>query len=214
MCFEDGGRGHNPLEAEKSTETDSPLGASERSQPSWPLDFTAQWNLTDIWLLTSTSKVLREPRSMLFQDTILWSFVIETTGNTHLLPTPPFLFLLRLGFPGGSDCKGSACSAGDLGSILGSGRFLKKGMATHSSNLAWRIPWTEEPGKLQLTGSERVRHDWTTNIITLHCAIALACQDFYFLVFLLPLEYKLTMAKIWVCFVHSSIQVPRPASRT
>ena len=34
MCFEDGGRGHNPLEAEKSTETDSPLGASERSQPS------------------------------------------------------------------------------------------------------------------------------------------------------------------------------------
>ena len=90
----------------------------------------------------------------------------------------------RLGFPGNSVSKESACSAGDLGSILGSGRFLKKGMATHSSNLAWRIPWTEEPGKLQLTGSERVRHDWTTNIITLHCAIALACQDFYFLVFL------------------------------
>ena len=64
----------------------------------------------------------------------------------------------------GSVGKGSACNAGDLGSILGSGRFLKKEMATHSSNLAWRISWTEEPGKLQLMGSERIRHDcdWTT----------------------------------------------------
>ena len=36
---------------------------------------------------------------------------------------------------------------------------LEKGMATHSSILAWRIPWTEEPGGLQSTGSERVRHN-------------------------------------------------------
>ena len=36
---------------------------------------------------------------------------------------------------------------------------LEKGMATHSSILAWRIPWTEEPGGLQSTGSQRVRHD-------------------------------------------------------
>ena len=36
---------------------------------------------------------------------------------------------------------------------------LKKEMATHSSILAWRIPWTEEPGRLQSTGSQRVRHD-------------------------------------------------------
>ena len=35
---------------------------------------------------------------------------------------------------------------------------LQKGMATHSSILAWRIPWTEEPGGLQSTGSQRVRH--------------------------------------------------------
>ena len=37
--------------------------------------------------------------------------------------------------------------------------LLEKGMATHSSILAWRIPWTEEPGGLQFTGSQRVRHD-------------------------------------------------------
>ena len=36
---------------------------------------------------------------------------------------------------------------------------LEKGMATHSSIHAWRIPWTEEPGGLQSTGSQRVRHD-------------------------------------------------------
>ena len=43
---------------------------------------------------------------------------------------------------------------------------LEKGMATHSSILAWRIPWTEEPGGLQSMGSQRVRHDWATNLYT------------------------------------------------
>ena len=36
---------------------------------------------------------------------------------------------------------------------------LQEGMATHFSNLAWRIPWTEEPGGLQSKGSQRVGHD-------------------------------------------------------
>ena len=39
----------------------------------------------------------------------------------------------------------------------------EKGMATHSSILAWRIPWTEESGSQQSTGSQRVKHDWVTN---------------------------------------------------
>ena len=42
---------------------------------------------------------------------------------------------------------------------LGHADPLEKGMATHSSNLAWRILWTEEPGGLQSTGSQRVGHD-------------------------------------------------------
>ena len=37
-------------------------------------------------------------------------------------------------------------------------------MATHSSTLAWKIPWTEEPGGLQFMGSLRVRHDWATSL--------------------------------------------------
>ena len=36
---------------------------------------------------------------------------------------------------------------------------MEEGMATHSSNLAWRIPWTEKPGRLEFTGSQRVGHD-------------------------------------------------------
>ena len=39
---------------------------------------------------------------------------------------------------------------------------LEKEMAAHSSILAWKIPWTEEPGRLQSTGSQRVGHDWAT----------------------------------------------------
>ena len=57
------------------------------------------------------------------------------------------------GIPGGSDGKESACNTGDLGSILGQEDPLEKEMAIHSSILAWEIPWTEEPGGLQSTGS-------------------------------------------------------------
>ena len=42
---------------------------------------------------------------------------------------------------------------------LGREEPLEKEMATHSSILAWRIPWTEDPGRLQSTGSQRVGHD-------------------------------------------------------
>ena len=51
-----------------------------------------------------------------------------------------------VGLPGGSDGKEFTCNVGDLGSIPELGRPLEEGMATHSSILAWRIPWTEEPG--------------------------------------------------------------------
>ena len=44
---------------------------------------------------------------------------------------------------------------------------LEKEMATHSSTLAWKIPWTEEPGRLQSMGSQRVRHDWATSLLPL-----------------------------------------------
>ena len=72
-----------------------------------------------------------------------------------------------MGFPGGSDSKQSAYNAGD-GELDSLGREDpgEKGMAAHSSILAWRIPWAVEPGRLQFMGSQRVRHDWVINTFT------------------------------------------------
>ena len=64
-----------------------------------------------------------------------------------------------LGFPGGSVGKESACSAGDSGLITGWEDPLEKGTATHSHILAWETPRTEEPGRLQFMGSQRVGYD-------------------------------------------------------
>ena len=50
--------------------------------------------------------------------------------------------------------KNLAANVGDIRDV-----GIEEGMATHSSTLAWRIPWTEEPGGLQSMGSQRVRHD-------------------------------------------------------
>ena len=53
---------------------------------------------------------------------------------------------------------------------LGQEDALEKGMATHSSSLAWRLPWTGEPGGLQSRGSQRIGHDWViedTHIVNL-----------------------------------------------
>ena len=58
-------------------------------------------------------------------------------------------------FPGGSDGKASAYNAGDPGWE----DLLEKETAPHSSILAWRIPWMEEPGRLQSMGLQRVGHD-------------------------------------------------------
>ena len=87
---------------------------------------------------------------------------------THLcnFPLPGKMVL-----PSGTDSKESACNAGDLGLIPGSGRSSGEGIplqyhSTHSSILVWRIPWTEEPGRLQSMGLLRVGHDWATNTFT------------------------------------------------
>ena len=58
--------------------------------------------------------------------------------------------------------KNLPANAGDIGhmdSIPEWEDTLEKGMATHASNLAWKIPWTEEPDRLQSIGLQRVRYD-------------------------------------------------------
>ena len=57
--------------------------------------------------------------------------------------------------------------------FLGGEDPLKKEMATHSNTLTWKIPWTEESGRLQSMGSQRVRQDWA-NSLSLSCCLSLA----------------------------------------
>ena len=75
--------------------------------------------------------------------------------------SPNHLFSLskNTGFPG------AQCPAEDPGSNSGSGRSLEKGIAAHSSVLAWRIPWTEEPGRLYNLATDQ--QQLSTNISNL-----------------------------------------------
>ena len=70
--------------------------------------------------------------------------------------------MLKEDFPDGSMGKESSCNAGVTGDVvccLGWEDLLEKEMAMHSSILAWEIPWTEEPSRLQCKGSQRVIHN-------------------------------------------------------
>ena len=67
-----------------------------------------------------------------------------------------------MGFPGGSVIKNPPVEQGTQVWSLGWKDPLEKEMATHSSILAWKIKWTEEPGGLQSMGSQRVGHDLAT----------------------------------------------------
>ena len=74
----------------------------------------------------------------------IWLLGFSVWQRSSLIP--PFIdhaFGFLPDFPGGSNGKVSACSVGDPGSIPGLGRPLEKEMPTHSSTLAWKIPWTE-----------------------------------------------------------------------
>ena len=76
--------------------------------------------------------------------------------------------LISLGirdFPGGSDGKIICLQCGRPGFDPWVGKIpLEKEMAAHSSIVAWKIPWTEEPGRLQSMGSQRVGHDRATSL--------------------------------------------------
>ena len=63
---------------------------------------------------------------------------------------------------------------------------LEKEIATHSNILAWKIPWTEKPGRLQSMGSQRVGHDWATSLHKVPLIWHPASSSTYLLSFLLP----------------------------
>ena len=98
----------------------------------------------------------------------LWSPATGQPCCCCIAPVPERLLHLSApispyqGFPGGSVVKRLPPMQETRVQSLGREDPLEKEMATHSRILAWRIPWTEEPGGLQSTGSQRVEHDWVT----------------------------------------------------
>ena len=87
----------------------------------------------------------REERAMQMADEPMRMFPGHFSGNQGRLP-------------GFQWVNNPPVNTGDVGLIPGSGRSPGE-MATHSSFLAWKIPWTEKPGRLQSMGLQRVRHD-------------------------------------------------------
>ena len=77
--------------------------------------------------------------------------------------TYTYLLFVKKGLPWWHS-KEPACNTGDSASIPGLGRYSGEGNGIQSSILAWRIPWTEEPSGLQFMGSQRVGHDWVTEL--------------------------------------------------
>ena len=78
---------------------------------------------------------------------------------------------------------------------------LKKKMATHSSILAWKIPWAEEPGGLQSIGSQRVRHDWAhTNTSPFWSNTWSLNQIVFLLIFFCP---KNSIQNEWAALINS-----------
>ena len=67
-----------------------------------------------------------------------------------------YLVYISWGLPKWLSGKESTCNAGDMGSILGQEDLLEKEMATYCSILAWKVPWTEEPGGLQSMQSQEL----------------------------------------------------------
>ena len=78
--------------------------------------------------------------------------------------------------PGGSVVKNLSAMQETQVRSLGQEDSLEKEMATHSSILAWRIPWTEQPGGLQSMGSQRVGHDWNDLAHQSVSSVVQSCQ--------------------------------------
>ena len=84
-------------------------------------------------------------------------------------------------FPGSSVVKNPPANSGDTGESLGREDPLERAMATHSSILAWEIPWTEKPGGLQSKGSQRVRQDWAIEQALMLISTFMSCPSMFLL---------------------------------
>ena len=84
-----------------------------------------------------------------------WLSTLSLSVSLPIVKCIYIYIIIVWGFPGGSEVKTSASNAGDLGSIPGQEDPLEKEMVTHCSIFAWRIPWTEESGRLPSMGLQK-----------------------------------------------------------
>ena len=100
---------------------------------------------------------------------------------------------------------------------LGQEDPLEKEMATHCNILAWKIPWTEEPGRLQSTGSRRVRRDWAQHSTRYRSSLLFICklnlESHFYTVFpvfriSLPLGLSLFLILLYFMFDWNSVSLP------
>ena len=112
---------------------------------------------THVWL--SSKLRLRDPGFFHFMFTSSSTYSVCKCCSMGIEGVLRFLRGLHW-WLSGKESSFNARATGDVGSIPGPRRFPGGGHATYSSILAWRIPWTEELGRLQSLGSQRVRHDW------------------------------------------------------
>ena len=110
----------------------------------------------------------KHKRTLLTSHRCLWQFLLTTLRCFTILSqmflkdkfpkktsdNNSYTITMCLGFPGGSVVKNPPTNAGDAGSIPGLKRAPRVEVATHSSVLAWKIPWTEQHGGLQSMGSQ------------------------------------------------------------
>jgi len=92
-----------------------------------------------------------------------WTIVHGSQGVRHDSSDLAAAARIPLGFLGGWAVKNLPAIQEMQVLFLGGEDSLEKEMATHSNILAWEISWTEEPGRLQSMGLQRVRHDWATH---------------------------------------------------
>ena len=134
----------------------------------------SRFSRVQLWATLRTAPH-QAPRSTGFSRQEPWSGLPFPSPNrnevqlmlwVYEVSPPPLIFALYGDFPVAQTVKNLLAMQETQVWFLGREDPLEKGMPTHSSILAWSIPWTEEPVWLQSVGSQTVRHDWATNALT------------------------------------------------
>ena len=145
----------------RTREQEGEFSVSGQSTVKSPTQELSGFELSKMWTFVPMSNHINEFTCPAYTVTCQVC-AFSTSGGGFVLY---YTALCRLGFPGGSVVKKKKnlpANAGDVVSIPDWEDPLEEETATHSSILAWEIPWTEEPARLQSMRSQRVRHGWAT----------------------------------------------------